>query len=565
MSNDAVQQISKIGREKQMKLFKRLMAVMFALTLTLGMGTRVFAEDTGTKTITINNGKAGHTYTLYQVFTGKVDGEELTNIQWGDDAPAKLKTDYATAAAAAKAIADQQDARAWAKSQTFTGGTAKVVAKDGEVKFENLKEGYYVVIDTNGNTDPVEGDFSSAIIVQVVKDVKMDLKGNIPSSEKKVDDKNDSNTNEDAVEWEDSADYDIGDDVPFQLKATTADNVDAYKKYHVTFQDEYSNGLDAPSSYTITVPGTNETISLQASATEAVTKEVTFGTAENAVTVIVTVENTPATATRGFAIKVSFANKDNKKLLPVDLNSKDILVHYSSKLNSNAVIGSEGNPNKMFITYSSNPESTDDSEEGKTPVDKVIVFTYKPVINKTDENGRPLEGAGFTLYKEVAASYAPNQGETVKTGEVIKRELSTQDASINADALNDSSNYVAKAMTIVNGSETSFEYKGIDDGTYVIVETTIPTGYNAFVAKEFVVSATHDAESPDPKLTELKGGDLVTGDFKDTGIITTDIENKSGSTLPSTGGIGTTIFYVLGGLLVAGAGIVLVARKKAAE
>ena len=180
-----------------MKKFKKIMALAIAMVMVLSMSMAVFADPADptvidppatstTKTITINNGKAGHTYTLYQIFTGKVDGAELTDIQWGTDAPAAMKADYATAAAAAKAIADQDDARAWAQSQTFTGGTAKPVTADGEFKFEGLAEGYYVVVDTNNNTGTVEGDFSSAIIVQVVKDVTMDLKGSIPSSEKKV-------------------------------------------------------------------------------------------------------------------------------------------------------------------------------------------------------------------------------------------------------------------------------------------------------------------------------------------------------------------------------------------
>ena len=193
-----------------------------------------------TKTITLTGGKAGHTYTLYQVFTGKVDGTQLTNVQWGNGVTDTFKGTKSTAAAYAKEVADANDARATAQALitagALTNGTAKTLTADGNVVFDNLAEGYYVVVDTNGNTTPKEGDYSSAIIVQVVKDVNMALKGSAPTSEKKVKDINDSlavteGTN--PTGWQDSADYDIGDDVPFQLKATTADNVAAYKKYHI--------------------------------------------------------------------------------------------------------------------------------------------------------------------------------------------------------------------------------------------------------------------------------------------------------------------------------------------
>jgi LPXTG-motif cell wall-anchored protein len=110
----------------------------------------------------------------------------------------------------------------------------------------------------------------------------------------------------------------------------------------------------------------------------------------------------------------------------------------------------------------------------------------------------------------------------------------------------------------------TFGFKGVDDGTYVLVETTIPEGYNAWNAVEFEITAAHDVESADPKLTSLTGGNLATGEFKDTGIIDTDIINKSGIELPETGGIGTTIFYIVGGLLAVAAVVLLVTKKRMA-
>jgi LPXTG-motif cell wall-anchored protein len=112
----------------------------------------------------------------------------------------------------------------------------------------------------------------------------------------------------------------------------------------------------------------------------------------------------------------------------------------------------------------------------------------------------------------------------------------------------------------VDADGDTFGFKGIDDGTYVLVETVIPAGYNAWDAEEFDVVATHDVVADMPKLTALEGGDLLTGDVS-TGILSTEIENNSGIGLPETGGIGTTIFYIVGGLL-AGAAVVLLITKK---
>ncbi len=576
-----------------MKRTKRIFAIFMTLALAMSMlivSSAVSFAAEGDKTITLTGGKAGHTYTLYQIFTGTVDGNQLTSIQWGNGVTDTFKSSKGTAAAYAKEVKEAGDARKTAQdliaASALTNGTPKALSADGNVVFDKLAEGYYVIVDTNGNTTPVEGDYSSALIVQVVKDVNIGLKGSKPTSEKKVKDVNDSEASSDTnpTGWQDSADYDIGDMVPFQLKATTADNVAAYTKYHITFQDKQSAGLDAPTSFTITIPGTTEKITLAADATSPVTKEVTFGEGDKAVTVVAKAEKVAPDNGRTFAIKVSFENKEAGKLLPADLNTKDILVNYSSKLNSNAKLGSTGNPNEMFIYYSSNPENKDDNEEGKTPDDKVIVFTFNLKVDKTDEEGNALKGAGFTLYKK-----------------------------------DSSGKYVAVGTEITGADITSFTWTGLDDGSYKIEETTVPAGYNKAEDITFDVVAVHDPNSQDPKLTELKVEHVtpttatIAADKDATGSVdtyvaateyvegttyytkgeddkyteatgvtaenfasgkyyikqtnlnanmSTTVINKSGAELPSTGGIGTIIFYVLGSLLVVGCGIVLISKRR---
>ena len=551
---------------------KKLLAVMLVVVMVLGSFSTVFADDE-TYTITLENAKAGHTYTAYQIFKGDVTEteNELINLQWGDDAPASMKTAYPTAAAAAEAL-NGVDAREWAQGLTLTGGTALTADTDGSLVFEDLEPGYYVILDANNNEAAVEGDFSSAIIVQVVDTVSMKLKGSAPTSEKKVGDVNDSEKtmvvdteNLANVDYKDSADFDINDVVPFKLTATTADNVAAYTKYHITFQDKQCAGLDAPENYTIKVLGQTFTLAADGDAQEATTANGTK----------ITVENATPDAGRTFAIKVTFEPTEGK-YLNAECNSKDIVVTYTSVLNADAEIGATGNPNEMYIKYSNNPESDDDSEEGKTPDDKVIVFTYTTIVDKVDETGADLKGADFVLYKEVLEDY-----EGAQLGSEIKQnwEKKVKDA---ATALKDDKYYVVAGQKTGSAAGSTFEFKGIDDGTYVLVETTVPAGYNAWAAQEVSISATHthDTDSNPLKLTELKASALfATENDPETGTIArkdgerthtveelaegyAEIINNSGSILPETGGIGTTILYTLGGILVIGAGVLLVARRK---
>jgi fimbrial isopeptide formation D2 family protein/LPXTG-motif cell wall-anchored protein len=200
----------------------------------------------------------------------------------------------------------------------------------------------------------------------------------------------------------------------------------------------------------------------------------------------------------------------------------EIVVSYNAKLNDSAVIGGTGNDNTVNLEFSNNPNSGGDGDKGKTPDDKVVVFTYKIIANKVDENNQPLKGAGFTLYKE--------------DGTVFKE--------------------------FAAGDATSFEFKGVDAGKYVLKETTVPAGYNKVADINIEITAQYDESKEPPTLSSLTA---TPSDFTvdlTAGSVTGTIKNEKGSELPSTGGIGTVIFYVLGSLLVIGCGIVLVSKRR---
>ena len=210
-----------------------------------------------------------------------------------------------------------------------------------------------------------------------------------------------------------------------------------------------------------------------------------------------------------------------------------ITVEYNATLNDKAVIGSAGNPNEAKLEYSNNPYG---DGTGKTPWDKVIAFTYQLVANKVDKDGEPVEGAGFTLYK-----WSDDESKYVAVGSEIK-------------------------------GVTTFNFNGIDAGKYKLVESTVPDGYTKAEDLEFTVVATYDTENLEPKFGTLtiKAGDKVISEGEDKvftvnlaeGISTTKVVNLTGTTLPSTGGMGTTVFYVVGGGLMAVAVVLLVTKKR---
>ena len=550
------------------KTFKKMISLVLTLTMVLAMGMTAFAADGDPvqHTITLNAGaeqKEGHTYEAYQVFAGTYDEEsgQLKGITWGAGvdgdalltalkADETIGSDFADATNAVEAAAvlggynsNSEEAAIVANIIGDNLATAAGSSAEEEAPYtiEVEGDGYYFIMDTTEAL--TEGDTYSSYMLQVVKDVEVETKDSTTESEKKVKDINDStDTAEGALQ--DSADWDIGDHVPFQLKGTVADDYDKYESYYFAFHDVEGTGLTFDGEETVVVKIDGE--------------EVTTG-----YTVV-------TSSTDGCTFEVVF---ENLKDTAAEAGSV-ITVDYTSTLNDNAVIGQKGNPNTSYIEFSNNPNGEQEGT-GRTPDDTVIVFTYKVIVNKVDENEEALTGSAFTLYKKVANA----ETEDAETGADIKAALAEEDENIKADALEDDSSYVTVDV-IAGDAGDQFTFKGIDDGTYVLVETTIPTGYNAWDAVSFDVTATHTTESDvDAEtgkngaktayiLTELEGGDLFSGDLGSVTLeaekadLETTIVNESGSTLPETGGIGTTLFYVFGSVLVLGAGVVLVSRRR---
>lgn len=476
-----------------MKKLKFFLAAIVALLVTF-VGGKAYAY-----TITINGETDGHTFEAYQIFKGDLNDSTLSNIQWGTGVtPFEFHGSNEAAKIAeglteSNAVEFSKEAAKHLKQPTASGSSS----------IEVPEAGYYLIKDKDNSLTGKDGKAYTAYILKVIKDETVKPKADVPSVIKKVKDTND--TTGETTDWQDSADYDFGDKVPFQLTATLPKtNFDKYQTYYLEFSDTLSKGLSYDENSLVVKVG-----------------ERTLTTSE-------------------YTISTTKDSEGNTELSVVITDVKalggtaggKVTVDYTATLTTDAVIGAKGNPNEVELIYSNNPNENGTGkpkDTGKTPKDTVIVFTYKTVVNKVDQNKQPLTGAGFTLYKKVKGEW-----------KVVKE--------------------------ITAGEATKFEFTGIDDGEYKLSETATPAGYNTIKDITFTVEATHETEADQPKLTNLSGvaasGQITFTADKDAGSLTTQVENKKGSILPSTGSIGTTVLYVAGSVLVVAAGILLVTKKR---
>lgn len=503
------------------KAMKKLMAALLAVAMVCAMAIPAFAAA-GTVVSGSKVDVTKHDFEAYQIFSAKLDSGRLSDVTWGegvkgDDLLAALKTattlgDFSkcnTASDVAKILEGFNTEQATKFAAFVANGYLSTTKIAGTGTIDLLSAGYYLIKDVT----EVEGEYDASnltlLLVSGPETVTPQVKTDIPTLQKKVKDKNDSIGESATTDWQDSADYDIGDIIPYQLTATLG-NVSNFDTYYVEFVDKMEH-LSYDNITSVKVGNT--------------------------------------TLTRGEYF-YNWDELDKKLTVSIDdvkqygaTNGSTITVEYTARLDSDAILGSTGNPNEAYLVFSNNPNG---DGKGQTKPDKNIVFTYKVVANKIDQKGVALPGAAFALYKKLPAE--PSDGTSCI--------LQDGDAYTLVEKLN-----VGENGEVANKKLTTFEWKGIDDGDYMIMEIITPAGYNSIEPIKFTVNANHETPADDPKLTELTGGDKFTGSV-DHSTLTTEIENKQGATLPDTGGIGTTIFYVVGGGLMVAAAILLITKKR---
>lgn len=509
-----------------MKHMKKLMALFAALALVLTMAIPAMAAGgTTTYTITINNPVGS--YEAYQIFSGRLENGVLSDVQWGTGITEAGKTHFGDAAVKAKSLSGLNDnadeAKAFAKevagylSTTYVG-SAVYAAGASTTTIENLPAGYYLIKNTAGSVG--EDNYYTDFIMEVVENVTVSPKGDKPSLDKQI-------KHNDNGGWGVVGDNQIGDTVEFRT-ITTVPNVAGYTSYDYIIKDTMSAGLtsNVTSEADVTIKVKTENGSV--------------------------LDNSYYTVTangNSFEVKINILQAiTDGKIAAGD----SLYTYYTGVLNKDAKIYNDKQDNTAHLEYSNNPNDT--ASKGKTPEKKVYDWTYQMEVSKVDgKDSTQLNDAKFVLSREKITIGTVDEATGIPndTSKLIPLIKNADGSYTIAPAGSTGTTYVITAGKVA--------IKGLDDAVdYYLYETKAPAGYNSVnEPTKIKISSTYSADGATANAPKISINDGAPSD-----IMTVKIENNAGTTLPGTGGIGTTIFYVIGGGLMAAAAVLLVAKKR---
>lgn len=524
------------------KVIKKLLAALLAVAMVCAMAIPAFAENSE------GDVDSHHTYSAFQIFKGDVEGNnikdfKISNVDWGsniitnsEDFLAQLKAaeriggqfeGATTAQDVLKVISrwhdSDDDSIAFARFvchylySNDANPTYVVRAGSNALTIPEAKAGYYLFVDTTDFSKDDSYHSYNSFLLMVTKgnwNVPITPKAEKPTVEKKVYDNPDGTS---TGGFGSSADHAINEKFQFQLTATLPDSTnrayDYYDKYSVIFHDTLSEGITYDGPYSVVIKSNDITYTI--------TDPSKY-----------TINTDKLDSQNYFEVEIP----DVKTCVAgLDLNKgATITVTYTAHLNEKASVntasGGTSNINKVYLTYSNNPQ--DESSIGKTPESTpVYVYTYQLSNTKRQNtvDGPALAGAGFKLYSDAECN---NEVGLYQEGEFY---YPIKDAT------------GKKAVEMISGENGQFNVKGLDAGTYYLKETITPAGYDTCGVTPVTIKADHSGNDH----VNLEGSNLTIVNKKAGGI-----------TLPSTGGIGTTIFYVVGGGLMVAAIVLLVTKKR---
>lgn len=502
-----------------MKSIKRIIALLLTAVMTMTMSVTAFAVDANCSlTVNVNDGQnlqeqTINLYKLFDVTTSQSDGKTnyayTVNETYKPTLAATFNLgDTATNEALVKKVSelDTTEVQNFANKFTakaLTSGLA-VTATSNKIKdsqtaytFTGLDAGYYLVYVTGGK------EIQSSLVTVTGEDDKVNLKTEAPSITKTAN----------------KASVNIGDVVTYTVTGSVPDTT-GYEQYVYKIHDTLSNGLDFVNDATGTPVEGN-----------SVKVTVAFTDATDASTA-------PTTAT---------IDTTNKKKMSLDLSEwvrankankgKEFTVTYYAKVNKNAVVTEK---NSATLEYGNNPSDTTITtpSEAKTP-------TYPLDINKIKKGSEEkLAGAKFRLYSSEDDANANDESKAIKVSPVV--------AGVAGNYVVDPASTTTEFESVksIEGKGYNLHVNGLATGTYYLVETEAPAGYNKLTAPIKVVIT--------------KDGDdwtISKGDTKEDDKII-DVENSTGSLLPSTGGMGTIAFTVVAALLVLGVAVSFIRDRK---
>ncbi len=567
---------------KKMKRFKKFTSMVLAVAMTLAMTLPVMATGTSAnKSITIKPSPTvkitdQSEFTAYKILNAVDVG---TDNEIAYTVPDELKDFYKErygltgeesnfAYKVTEKINAEKDLYAFGKAvKEKLVDTQKITGKTGNKVGDNyvissLDVGYYLVLDS------ATGEAASQVILDTTVDnVEVVVKADVPTIDKSIIGSEDGeNTDGDPttngmVSANNEA---IGDDVPYELK-TKVPAMSGYTHYRFVISDTLSKGL----SYNA------DTLSIKIGETELI---------ENTHYTVTTTGN----STEGTNIRIVFKDfYQNWK----DVSGADIVVRYTAELTEDAEIGTTGNPNTVKLLYSNNPSNEGEGDDfgpadvpGETEEITVRTYVTGLQLNKVNANGNELKGAVFTLsgtrvnqVNQKGAEFVEDTNGTywkLKDGTFTTKEPNDKTSHLYEE---DGRKYAKKAVAnwvtskdhVVANATVNDDgvliFEGLAAGEYEIKEITAPDGYNLLKETIFVTIRCNNGEDECEWTGTFKIGE--TGEQKDlqlnNGILSgMDIVNNTGTELPSTGGIGTTIFYIIGGILVVGAAILLITKKR---